>query len=222
MSYVDQKNGPSPTGLASAVIVQAAIGALIVTGLTVSQAIIADPPRVDTFDVKKDPPPPAPPPPEQTETVPEAPTTPPITVPTPPFEFDTVRPRIDTTDLVLPPQPPMPPIGDRIVPTPSPAATFTPVGAKPRNDPGAWLRDRDYRSSWVRQELTGVASFRLDIAASGKVTGCRISGSTGHSQLDEATCRLVQQRAKFEPARGSNGEPVSGQYTGSVLWQLPE
>lgn len=222
MSYVDQKSGPSPTGLASAVIVQAAIGALIVTGLTVSQAIIADPPRVDTFDVKKDPPPPAPPPPEQAENVPDTPTTPPVNVPTPKFELDNSEPTIVTTTVPLPPMPPVPRPSGPVVEIPSPAATFTPVGAKPRNDPGAWLSDRDYRSSWARRELTGVATFRLDIAASGKVTGCRITGSTGHSQLDEATCRLVQQRAKFQPARGSNGEPVSGHYTGSVLWQLPE
>lgn len=220
MSYVDQKSGPSPTGLASAVIVQAAIGALIVTGLTVTQAIVTqeDAPPILEFPIE-------PPPPEQpkpAENVPDTPTTPPVNVPTPKFELDNSEPTIVTTTVPLPPMPPVPRPSGPVVEIPSPAATFTPVGAKPRNDPGAWLSDRDYRSSWARRELTGVATFRLDIAASGKVTGCRITGSTGHSQLDEATCRLVQQRAKFQPARGSNGEPVSGHYTGSVLWQLPE
>lgn len=223
MSYVDQNRGPSATGIASAVIVQAAIGALIVTGLTVTQIAQQEDEEFVGIDLRDPPPPPPPPPPpEQSNTVPETTVTPQVHTPTPKFELDTAKPKFETTPFVLPPTPPLPPRPGPTVEKPAPAATFTPVGAKPRNDPGGWLSDRDYRSSWARRELTGVASFKLDISANGSVTGCRITGSTGHAPLDEATCSLVQRRAKFEPARGSNGEPVAGQYSGSVSWQLPE
>ncbi len=105
---------------------------------------------------------------------------------------------------------------------PEPISSFTPVGAKPRNDPAAWLSTDDYRPSWVRRKLTGLARFRLEIAANGRVTDCTLTGSTGHGVLDTATCKLVTQRARFEPARSGTGEAVASSYSGAVLWQLPE
>lgn len=222
MSFVDQKRGPSASGLAGAIIVQATIGAVMLAGLSITHTIIQQEETPPIIEFPIEPPPPAPPPPEPAETTPEVAAIPPLHVPTPKFELDIMKPRIDTTDLILPPQPPMPPAPRPDLARPVPSPSFAPVDAKPRNDPGRWLTDRDYRASWARRELTGTAGFRLDIAVDGRVTGCRIVKSTGHGQLDEATCDLLPQRAKFEPARGTNGEPVAGQYSGTVLWKLPE
>ena len=47
MSYVDQKQGPSPVGLASALIVQGAIGAMVVMGLSVATGAIEKPDILD-------------------------------------------------------------------------------------------------------------------------------------------------------------------------------
>ena len=226
MSYVDQKSGPSPAGMASALIVQGAIGAMVVMGLTVAGVTNTDDGTiVDVFNIPDDiPPEPEPVPEPEANQQPEVTSQPPITVPEPKFDFERPASPSETTTEV-PERPiiltPRPPVAKPPAP-PAPTATFDPVSAKPRNDPGAWLSDRDYRSSWVRREYTGVAGFRLDIAASGKVTGCRITSSTGHSELDEATCKLIERRARFEPARGPNGEPVAGSFSSSVRWQLPE
>lgn len=225
MSYVDQKSGPSPTGLASALIVQGAIGALMVTGLSVVTGAVEEPEILSTLEFKDPPPPPPEKAPEpKPDAQPREATQPPRTVPQPKMplsdntaDYETVETVYDGP-IVLKPLPPvqLPPA------PPAPVPSFDPVSAKPRNDPGSWLRERDYKSSWVRREYTGLAGFRLDIAATGKVTGCRITSSTGHAELDDATCALIQQRARFEPARGSNGEPVAGSYASSVRWVLPE
>ncbi len=225
MSYVDQHNGPSAAGLASSVIVQAAIGAAVIAGLSVTQ-FTQDAPTgpIKVTEYPIDPPPP-PEPPEKQEILPETPVIPKPYVPPSDFDFKIEEPKIDYTKIMPDPLPPVPQPGNmsKADPEPlAPVATFDPVSAKPRNNPGDWLRDRDYRSSWVRREYQGVAGFRLDIAASGKVTGCRVTSSTGHKELDEATCKLIQSRARFEPARGKNGEPVAGSFSSSVRWVLPE
>lgn len=229
MAYVDQKRGPSATGLASAVLVQVAIGAAVITGLSVTQFIKQEPKNGPIIDFPA--PTPTPPPPDPVEPVDKPQDTPdvspPITVPDNKFDFDVIEPQLPTTDRIFPPLPPTPQPKPTGIPRPDPIPTatpklFDPVSAKPRNDPGRWLSDRDYKPSWARRDLTGVARFQLDISAQGQVSGCRIVGSTGHSELDDATCVLVQKRARFEPARGKSGEPVLGSYTGSVLWQLPE
>ena len=229
MTYVDQKRGPSPAGLASALIVQGAIGAVVIMGLSVAAGTMEPPEILDTWDVKDPLPPepePEPTPEPRTEAQPEVAAEPPITVPQPKFDFDRPKPDVRTTERIIDRpiiEVPRPRVSDTPVEAPpAPVPTFDPVSAKPRNDPGSWLTDRDYKSSWSRRELTGTAGFRLDIAATGKVTGCRITSSTGHAELDEATCKLLERRARFEPARGRNGEPVAGTFNSSVRWVLPE
>lgn len=223
MSYVDQHNGPSATGLASSIIVQAAIGAAVIAGLGVTQFASEEPDGpIKSVEYPLDPPP-TPPPPQQKEVVPEVPSNPKPYVPPREFDFNQAQPEIDFARTMPDPLPPVPKVEPEFNPGPrAPVATYDPVSAKPRNNPGEWLRDRDYKSSWVRREYQGVAGFRLDIAASGKVTGCRVTSSTGHPELDQATCELVQSRARFEPARGANGEPVAGSFSSSVRWVLPE
>ncbi len=231
MSYVDQKSGPSPAGLASALIVQGAIGAAVIMGLSVAAGVVETPVDIDTWDIKKPVPPepepiPEPAPQSRSDPQPRDAVEPPITVPDPQFDFDMPSPDIPTTDPIFD-RPvfeiPRPKAGDGSAGGSSlPTVTYDPVGAKPRNDPSRWLTDRDYKSSWSRRELTGTAGFTLDIAASGKVTSCRVTRSTGHSELDDATCKLIERRARFEPARGSNGEPVAGTFRSSVRWVLPD
>lgn len=99
---------------------------------------------------------------------------------------------------------------------------FDPVDASPLGNPANWITTADYRSSWIRREYTGTAHFTLQIDATGKVSGCSITGSTGYSALDEATCALLQRRARFTPATGAQGEAVQGRYSNSVNWTIPE
>lgn len=223
MSYIDQSRKLSPGSMVAVIGVHAAIAAALLAGLSISEVIKSEDPGLIADNFKLDPPPP--PAEDPIEPVPNAaPSSAPVVTPVPLLDLKPARPPIESTPLILPPLP-QPTYGsgiDRVLPSPTPSATFDPVGAKPRNDPARWLTDRDYKPSWARLALSGLARFRLEIAANGTVTDCTVTGSTGHSELDAATCRLISRRAKFEPARGSNGEPVAGSYSGSVMWKLPD
>jgi protein TonB len=139
-----------------------------------------------------------------------------------PVDLGTNNPIIDlpgTGDLVGPIADPV----DFGIPQPTPsAAPFKPVGAMPRGNPAKWVSNDDYRSRWIREGLTGSARFSLSIDATGRVTGCTITRSTGHAALDEATCELVTKRARFDAARDSSGKPVAGTYANTVKWTIPE
>src|SRR3546814_15684599 len=82
----------------------------------------------------------------------------------------------------------------------------------PRSSPGSWLSDADYPSRAQREERSGTAGFRLEIGPDGRVTSCTITSSTGHSDLDEATCRLLPKRARFKPAKGSDGQKMADRH----------
>lgn len=217
MAYLDTRSRPSPAGMAAVIAIHAAAGAALVLGLSVTGVV--EPVEIFTgITIKKPPPPPEPLP------SPAAASDPKISVPVPPIPLPTNAPEIDTTIKILPPQPPIQPgRGEELVkPIPSVTPSFAPVAAKPRNDPKRWVTTEDYRGNWIRQEMTGRARFRLEIAADGRVANCAITGSSGHPALDAATCALVSRRAKFQPARGSEGEPVAGSYSNAIDWRLPE
>ncbi|QKG70050.1 TonB family protein [Erythrobacter mangrovi] len=221
MSYVDQSRRPSPASMAAVVAIHAATGAALVFGLTITGSLPNITTVVQGINIPIEPPPPPTDPIEKV--TPKQPVQPQAITPQPPISIKVDPPEIQTTLFPIPVATPSPGQGTGIVlPKPRPQPGFDPVAARPRNDPSRWLTDRDYRPSWARRELAGLAAFRLQVAANGKVTDCSITRSTGHAELDEATCTLVAKRAKFEPAHGTSGQPVAGSYSGSVMWELPD
>jgi protein TonB len=106
-------------------------------------------------------------------------------------------------------------------PTPSPKPLFQPKAAKPRGDSSRWLSTDDYPLRSIRERQEGRTGYRLAIDASGRITACTITSSSGHSELDQAACRLLPRRAKFDAARDDTGAPVAGTFTGNVQWRLP-
>ncbi len=94
--------------------------------------------------------------------------------------------------------------------------------AKPKNNPGGWATTNDYPSRALSQEREGTTSFRVTVGPDGKVTDCSVTGSSGHADLDAATCSNVKRRARFEPALGNDGSPTSGSYSNRVTWRIPK
>jgi protein TonB len=167
-------------------------------------------------DVKEEKPPEEDEPPPE----PEKQIEPPVVSPPPLVQTVTPPPTIRTVDT--------PPPAAPIVPTaapPAPSAPPPPAGptspAKPRGNPGNWANTNDYPSRALQQEREGTTGFRVSIGIDGRVIECSITQSSGHDDLDAATCTNIKRRARFEPAV-SNGEKVQGSYSGRVRWQIPK
>ncbi|TMJ17412.1 MAG: TonB family protein [Alphaproteobacteria bacterium] len=60
--------------------------------------------------------------------------------------------------------------------------------------------------------------FELSVTPEGRVSACRVTQSSGVSQLDAITCRIMRSRARFEPARDSEGRPVPDIVTSVIAW----
>lgn len=228
MNYASHTRRPNPAALVGAIGIPAAFAALLVVGLAVKVVIAPEDPGLKGFTIKPVPIPPPPPEPtdpvarDNTPQTPAAPSTParPADIPidfrgstpieTLPGLGEVTGPVIGPVDVGLP--------GPVVSPGASP---FDPVAAAPRGNPGRWVTDSDYRTRWINEGLTGTARFTLAIDAAGKVTGCTITRSTGHGELDAATCNLVSKRARFDPARDGNGKPVAGNYSSAINWVIP-
>jgi periplasmic protein TonB len=222
MAYLEHRNlRDRPSAIIAVVAIHALVGYGLVTGLSFEKIVdrVKNPEGIFVPEVELPPPPPKPDP-----TVEPSPVSPPVHSPTPHVDLSPVRPPVDTTPII----PPLPDLVPHVAPRPTPSATlparpaFDPVAARPRNDPDGWVTIGDYRTSWINREWIGVARFRLEIGANGRVDNCIITGSSGHAELDGATCALISRRARFEPARDATGASVPGTYTSSVRWELPE
>jgi protein TonB len=94
--------------------------------------------------------------------------------------------------------------------------------ARARANLASYVSDADYPAEAIRREEQGVTRFRLVVSADGRVSDCAVTGSSGSTALDSATCRLMKSRARFAPARDSDGRPTGDTVANAIKWVLPE
>lgn len=91
----------------------------------------------------------------------------------------------------------------------------------PSTNPGSWLSFRDYPVDLLRKGEQGIVQFRLSVDGGGRPTQCHIQKSTRPAGFDDAVCRALMERARFEPALGGNGQPIASFWRSRVTFELP-
>jgi protein TonB len=221
MSYAQRKE-LSGNRAVSVFMTVAVVGSLmyaIVSGLAYD-VIKHQAERLKVIDVEQQPPPPQepPPPPKDMPKVPPPPVTPPPLVQVntpPPVTIQTVTapppPVYIPPVIAAPPPPPAPP------PAPHKVQSAQAKGSLV----GLFDGENDYPPSARDSGAQGTAVARLEIGTDGRVSSCSIVKSSGNSALDSATCNIIRRRARFTPARDSNGNPTTDTYTSPpITWQL--
>lgn len=223
MAYTNQTQDPRRrvTAVAGVAVVHTAIAlALLSLGIVGNQELGT---RLTGVTLTPDPKPKPPAPPEPRDPSPAqqnrtvSPPLPPIQWPhDPPTQSFIEDPIVDATwplgeNTLVPP-----------VPTPRPGLGFAPKGAAPTNRPSGWISTDDYPARPLRDEVEGLAGYRLIVGSNGQVSSCEVTRSAGNNDLDQATCRLIARRARFEAATDENGAKVVGSYSGTVRWEIPD
>jgi TonB family protein len=72
-----------------------------------------------------------------------------------------------------------------------------------------WLSERDYPKSLLKARWQGDMILRLNVDITGAVTDCSVVVSSGQKPADDATCLRAVQKARFNPAIGADGKPIS-------------
>ena len=220
MSFTDQGVSQARIwAIIGVAILHALLAYAFVTGLAYKfvKSVSED---LKTFEVVEEPPPPeeVPPPPETPKEV--AP--PPVVAPPPLVRTNVPPPPIFSVPAAPPPPitytaPPAPPAP----PPPPPAPPRVVEPARARANLAGLISSDDYPPAALRNEEQGTVRVRLTIDTSGRVTGCSVTQSSGSSSLDQTTCRLLQRRARFTPARDNQGQPIGDTVTSPpIRWQI--
>jgi protein TonB len=150
-------------------------------------------------------------------------------VPPPPV---TPPPLVQVAPVTPPPiqtvtAPPVPPVIPPVVaappppPSPPPAPRKVQSAQSAKGDLRTLFSADDYPASAQAAGAEGTAQAELTIGTDGRVISCNLIRSTGNSALDAATCNILRRRAKFTPARDSNGNPTTDTIqTPPIRWQL--
>ena len=213
MAYADQQMSTRKMMAIGIVgFLHVVLGYAFVTGLAY-QVIKKAPTVLETFDVQEAKPPeeePPPPPPEPEQA-------PPPMAPPPQVVIQTAAPPPPVMVQTSIPTPPPPTITP-----PAPPRASQAVGASPKGRRTSWITTEDYPGSALRAEEEGTTSIRVEIDAQGRVTSCAVTGSSGSSTLDDATCRLYVRRGRFNPAKDTSGNPIASVHSDRVKWQIPK
>jgi len=103
--------------------------------------------------------------------------------------------------VVAPPPPPGPPPGARA-------------------NLASYVSNDDYPAEALWNDEEGTTGFRLTVGTNGRVTNCEVFEPSGSASLDETTCRIMRERTRFSPARGSDGNPMEDSLDAWIHWRL--
>lgn len=82
------------------------------------------------------------------------------------------------------------------------------------------IRARDYPVAERRARIEEVVTVRFTVTPDGRATACRTMRSSGNAALDATTCRLIEQRFRYAPARDAGGVPRAEERGWQQRWWI--
>lgn len=91
----------------------------------------------------------------------------------------------------------------------------------PVGNPGEWISTADYPPEALMAHAEGTTALKLSIDAQGVISDCLVTTSSGSALLDDAACRILQERGHFTPATDANKKPVPSVFSTRLVWKIP-
>lgn len=101
------------------------------------------------------------------------------------------------------------------------SSRWRPAGHRRAAGTNTYSTADDYPASAIQLGQEGQVRVALRVDAVGRAVGCSVLESSRSANLDLATCRLLQSRARFTPAKDDKGQAVEGAVRTAVRWVLP-
>lgn len=93
-----------------------------------------------------------------------------------------------------------------------------PVARTPRQ---AWLTSFDYPDQAKTKQHSGTSIIIWNVNVDGVPSDCRILKSAGYPELDDAACKGILARARFDPALDLDGKPIATFLVCRIIWASP-
>lgn len=133
----------------------------------------------------------------------------------------------DVSERAVPPAPAAE--GEAAATEPTPGSDDAPALAASLVPPGGASRAQhvsgqivrsDYPDAAIQAREEGQVETRFVVGVDGRVSNCRVTRSSGSTALDQTTCRLIEERFRWTPARDAQGNPVTEERGWQQTWWL--
>lgn len=84
------------------------------------------------------------------------------------------------------------------------------------------IKASDYPRGAALAGAGGIVSVRYHVEVDGRATDCRVTRSSGNADLDDTTCRLIEERFRYEPSRDAAGRPVVSTIVENHEWDFDD
>ena len=81
------------------------------------------------------------------------------------------------------------------------------------------LSDADYRRTRPPPGAGGTVTVSYRIRSDGAVDRCTVLRTSGYEVLDSATCRLIERRFRYVPARDASGRAIDWEVRTDYTWR---
>lgn len=82
------------------------------------------------------------------------------------------------------------------------------------------IRNADYPRGAGDVGAQGTVVVHFDVDTEGRPRRCRVVDTSGNAELDATTCRIVERRFRYEPARGAAGRAVPDVMGWKEVWWI--
>lgn len=92
---------------------------------------------------------------------------------------------------------------------------------RPERELHTYASSDDYPASAVRRGAMGETHALVSVTDKGRASDCRIIRSSGHADLDTASCNIIVKRVRFVTGRATDGTPLAAPVYLTMKWELP-
>lgn len=82
------------------------------------------------------------------------------------------------------------------------------------------IKGSDIPDAILDMGFRGVVSVRYRVETDGRVTNCSIARSSGNVLMDQATCRAIERRFRYDPWRDAAGRAVRSTVLRDQQWDI--
>lgn len=82
------------------------------------------------------------------------------------------------------------------------------------------IKGSDIPDAILDTGFRGVVGVRYRVETNGRVSGCTIARSSGNAVMDQATCRAIEKRFRYDPWRDASGRPVPSTVLRDQQWDI--
>jgi outer membrane biosynthesis protein TonB len=85
----------------------------------------------------------------------------------------------------------------------------------------SYVTSDDYPLTAIFARAGGETHILVDVGANGIGSNCRVILRSGREEIDQTTCKVAAERARYTPALDSDGNPVAAPTYMVFRWEMP-